>query len=95
MVKLPSMLSRLEALGAWAKAGVVLGGYVAVFLAALGVVWVYVILTSGPARDASPGMYGFALAALAAPEARFKWLLAAARSWSAGPASMAISAGLR
>jgi len=41
------------------KLALVAGGYVAALLVALGVVAVYVSLTSGPDRQASSGMYAF------------------------------------
>jgi hypothetical protein len=53
------MLERLQALPTLPKLGLVFGGYVAALLGALGIVWIYVIQTSGPVRDASPGMYGW------------------------------------
>jgi hypothetical protein len=42
-----------------AKAGIVVGGYVAAFLLAVGVVWIYITMTDGPDREASGGMYAF------------------------------------
>jgi hypothetical protein len=49
----------MQTLPAMAKAGIVVGGYVAAILLALCVVSIYINQTSGPGRDASAGMYAF------------------------------------
>ena len=53
---------RIQALPALAKAGIVAGGYAVAILLALGVVSIYIDLTSGPQydRQASSGMFAFA-----------------------------------
>jgi hypothetical protein len=49
----------MKTLPAMAKAGIVVGGYFAAILIAIGVVFIYINFTSGPDRDASSGMYAF------------------------------------
>ena len=49
----------MQALPALTKAGIVVGGYFAAFMLALGVVWIYIERTASPEREASAGMYGF------------------------------------
>ena len=49
----------MKTLPALAKAGIVVGGYFAAILIAIGVVFIYINFTSGPDRDASSGMYAF------------------------------------
>ena len=49
----------MQTLPAAARAGIVVGGYVVAILLALGVVSIYIDLTSGPDREASSGMYAF------------------------------------
>ena len=49
----------MKTLPALAKAGIVVGGYFAAILIAIGVVFIYINYTSGPDRDASSGMYAF------------------------------------
>jgi hypothetical protein len=51
---------RMQAFPAVARAGIVVGGYAAAILLALGVVSLYIDQTSGFDRDASSGMFGFA-----------------------------------
>jgi len=46
-------------LGRLGKASLVVGGYVAAALVAVGVVALYVVATDGPDRQASQGMYAF------------------------------------
>lgn len=58
-MSISTALDRLRAFSPAAKAGIVAGGYVAAFLIATGVVWIYVSQTMGPDRDASSGMYAF------------------------------------
>lgn len=55
----PSPLDRLRALPILAKWGIVLGGYASAILIPSGIVWLHVVLTSGPEADASSGMYAF------------------------------------
>src|SRR5512139_1814627 len=54
-----SLWSRINTLPALAKAGIVVGGYVAAILSAVGGVLLYIHYTSGPEGDASSGMYAF------------------------------------
>ncbi len=54
-----SPLEQMKALSALAKAGIVVGGYTAAILCAVGVVAFYVMLTDGPERELSSGMYAF------------------------------------
>ena len=49
----------MKTLPAVAKAGIVVGGYVAAILLAFCVISIYINQTSGPDRDASAGMYAF------------------------------------
>ena len=58
-MQITSSLYRMKTLPAVAKAGIVVGGYVAAILLAFCVVSIYINQTSGPDRDASSGMYAF------------------------------------
>lgn len=49
----------MQALPPLTKAGIIVGGYFAAFLLALGVVSAYIEFTSGPDRESSGGMYAF------------------------------------
>ena len=49
----------MQTLPALAKAGIVVFGYGAALLVALGVVWAYIEFTAGPQREESGGMYAF------------------------------------
>jgi hypothetical protein len=50
---------RFEAFPVWAKLGVITAAYILAIISSFGIVTVHVMLTSGPDRDASSGMYGF------------------------------------
>jgi hypothetical protein len=58
-MQIASTWHRLKALPGVAKAGIVVGGYIAAILLAVCVVWIYIELTSGPDRDLSSGMHAF------------------------------------
>jgi len=58
-VRTTSFAHRLRTLPALTKWGIVLGGYALAILIPAGVVWLHVLLTSGPEYDASSGMYAF------------------------------------
>jgi hypothetical protein len=58
-VRTTSFFHRLRNLPAPAKWGIVLGGYTLAILIPAGIVWLHVLLTSGPQYDASSGMYAF------------------------------------
>ena len=52
-------LEKLEALSGWRRLALLTAAYALAFVVALAVVMVYVVLTSGPDRDASSGMHAF------------------------------------
>ena len=58
-MQITSLWLRIKTLPAKAKAGIVVGGYIAAILSAVGVVLLYINYTSGPDRDSSSGMYAF------------------------------------
>src|SRR6185295_4189186 len=66
-MQITSLWLRMKTLPAMAKAEIVVGGYVAAILSAVGVVLLYINQTNGPERDASSGMYAFGDALLFVP----------------------------